>query len=1139
MTDVFISYSRKDIPYARLLHEVLKEHGFETWIDWQDIPPSTDWLNEVYIAIQETDTFIFILSASSTVSDICKLEIEHAKKNNKRLIPIVIDNVNPATVHPVLAAINWIFSRTNDEFQPAIESLIQAIQTDYEWVKTHTRLQIRALEWERTSHDKSFLLHGTDLQQAESWIAAAADKTPEPTLLQTQYLQASRQETAKRQRTLLLAAGAALAITVVLGVVALINGQRATRNAVSLSTQVVVAQNAEATAQQEAEIRATQQAIAVEQRDLALSRYFADKVSEQISENNWELALLLGVEAGKLADTYESDQALRAVFASSSHSMTHLEGHLENITGLAWSPDRSMVATASKKDGTIRLWDASSGELVHLIETEQQVVSDIDFSPDGTRILGTFSERGIGVWDTQTGQPLFWIPEQLEEENAWAFWSSDGSAILGFFENWKQKSDNDCFTLTRFVVYDGFTGNVLYFINDHYSDVGPIANILNHEKTRILLWQRIEDGYVGPYGLSWDTFIGKVIDWQTGEVVATLPESYHWLYAIWSMDGSKLVLSDEDDDLIRVWELDSGELLAEIPLLGDYHAFSLNPSGSQILVEQCDDKPTSVCFESSIHIWDVRTSEEVAVLRGFPGEILDTDWSPDGKWLAVAYWHRVLKTGSTQIWDAQVWRKVGEYQGYGSNEWDADSNHILSIYDGQTFIWESATGSLSAIAPFDPDFYIWDQADGKILMRMKRIARLVSMQPAGEKLMLNAHRQGAYWSALHPSGQYVLTSGCEMINNAGSCQQGGLLTWDVATGQLMRTFEGHLSRITRAYWNRTGDQILSISWDKTARVWDANSGDQLLIIQHPTSVTGASWSPDESKILTYLHDLTHQNNNAYIWDAHSGELLLTISPVEGIYSSEELGDASWSPDGSKVLTYLFDMGLKGIGSRAQVWDAQTGEELLRLELGGGSQSVTGDALWNQDGSLIYLYEYTTSMVGVWDANTGSEVWSTIQPGSLVNSAAWSPDGTQLAVGMGLDSLEAYLQADGIIRIFDSQTGEVLKNLVGQTSYVRQLIWSRDGTQLMTRSDDNTIRIWNTSTGELLRMLPMVQGGVNSVEWSPDERYILTSHTDGTVRIWFTEIDDLMAAACEIAPRNMSQHEWDIYFRGEPYRRTCP
>ena len=186
MTDIFISYSRRDIAFARLLHNALKENDFETWIDWQDIPPSADWLNEVYTAIEGADTFIFILSGSSSLSEICQKEIEHAAKNNKRLIPILIDDVNPSSIHPVLAAINWIFSRTKDEFQPAIEKLIEAIQTDYDWVKSHTRLQVRALEWKRAGNDKSFLLHGTDLLQAEEWLARSGDKQTRPTAFHTQ-----------------------------------------------------------------------------------------------------------------------------------------------------------------------------------------------------------------------------------------------------------------------------------------------------------------------------------------------------------------------------------------------------------------------------------------------------------------------------------------------------------------------------------------------------------------------------------------------------------------------------------------------------------------------------------------------------------------------------------------------------------------------------------------------------------------------------------------------------------------------------------------------------------------------------------------------------------------------------------------
>ena len=202
MSDIFISYSRKDIAYARLLHKALKQNDLETWVDWQDIPPSTEWLKEVFTAIEEANTFIFIISASSVISDICQKEIDHARQNNKRIIPIVIDDVEPAKVHPALSTINWIFSRTKDELQPSIEKLIEAIQTDYGWVKAHTRLQIRALEWEQADKDKSFLLQGTDLAQAENWLVESVDKEQEPTMQQTRYIQASRQGALRRQRCL-------------------------------------------------------------------------------------------------------------------------------------------------------------------------------------------------------------------------------------------------------------------------------------------------------------------------------------------------------------------------------------------------------------------------------------------------------------------------------------------------------------------------------------------------------------------------------------------------------------------------------------------------------------------------------------------------------------------------------------------------------------------------------------------------------------------------------------------------------------------------------------------------------------------------------------------------------------------------
>jgi TIR domain/Ankyrin repeats (3 copies) len=173
--------------------------------DWQDIPPSTEWLAEVFEAIEQADTFVFVISGISVESDICKLETAHASKNNKRIIPVVIDEVEPHRVTTELAALNWLFFREQDEFSRAFQDLLTAIQTDYAWVKEHTRLQVRALEWERKDRNSGYLLRGRDLVEAEGWLAQAEDKDPQPTDLHREYIADSR-KAAKRRRLITVGA---------------------------------------------------------------------------------------------------------------------------------------------------------------------------------------------------------------------------------------------------------------------------------------------------------------------------------------------------------------------------------------------------------------------------------------------------------------------------------------------------------------------------------------------------------------------------------------------------------------------------------------------------------------------------------------------------------------------------------------------------------------------------------------------------------------------------------------------------------------------------------------------------------------------------------------------------------------------
>ena len=211
MSHIFISYSRKDIDFAGKIVAALAENDLDTWVDWKSIPKGEDWLKEIYQGIEEAEAFLFLISTDSVMSEPCNLEIAHAVKNGKRILPVFIANVDDKEVYGVTGKFiykeskeeinrrNFIFCRDeNDDFKKAIEQIQTTIHTDYDWLKYHTRLQVKALEWERTE-DKSRLLRGKELREGEEQLAHGHIE-PLSTELQRTYLLNSRKHEERQRR---------------------------------------------------------------------------------------------------------------------------------------------------------------------------------------------------------------------------------------------------------------------------------------------------------------------------------------------------------------------------------------------------------------------------------------------------------------------------------------------------------------------------------------------------------------------------------------------------------------------------------------------------------------------------------------------------------------------------------------------------------------------------------------------------------------------------------------------------------------------------------------------------------------------------------------------------------------------------
>ncbi|MBD2459647.1 TIR domain-containing protein [Oscillatoria sp. FACHB-1407] len=198
--EVFISYSRRDREFVIKLDNALRQTGRASWIDWSDIQPAEDWWKAIERGIESASNFVFIISPDSITSKVCRQELEYGLEHNKRLVPLLWrEGFNMDDVHPAISRHNWIFFRETDDFEQAFSTLLTALDTDLDYARNHTRLLVRAKEWQRKLADSSFLLRGTDLLEAEQWLETSNTKQPKPTELHRSYVHASRKDELERQ----------------------------------------------------------------------------------------------------------------------------------------------------------------------------------------------------------------------------------------------------------------------------------------------------------------------------------------------------------------------------------------------------------------------------------------------------------------------------------------------------------------------------------------------------------------------------------------------------------------------------------------------------------------------------------------------------------------------------------------------------------------------------------------------------------------------------------------------------------------------------------------------------------------------------------------------------------------------------
>jgi hypothetical protein len=200
---VFISYSRDDLKFADQLDAALNACGFECLIDRHGISGGEDWKRRLGNLIRDADTVVFVLSPTSARSEICAWEVEEAARLGKRILPVNCRPLEGASPPSRLRDLNYIFfyedPKVSDSgFGTGLASLIAALNTDFGWLREHTRYLQRAIEWDKGGRPANRLLSGDDIAEAKAWAARRPKGAPEPTALHLDFIRASEEEAEAR-----------------------------------------------------------------------------------------------------------------------------------------------------------------------------------------------------------------------------------------------------------------------------------------------------------------------------------------------------------------------------------------------------------------------------------------------------------------------------------------------------------------------------------------------------------------------------------------------------------------------------------------------------------------------------------------------------------------------------------------------------------------------------------------------------------------------------------------------------------------------------------------------------------------------------------------------------------------------------
>ncbi|MFL5931791.1 MAG: hypothetical protein ACJ75P_11080 [Gaiellaceae bacterium] len=475
------------------------------------------------------------------------------------------------------------------------------------------------------------------------------------------------------------------------------------------------------------------------------------------------------------------------------------------VTSAAFSPDGTVVATTST-DRTTRLWRPRSGTPIHTLPQREGRVVDAEFSRDGDRIV-TASDGGTSaVWDVATGSRMLLLCCVNGAVRSASF-SPDGRFVVAASTDRTAR------------VFDTQNGREASRLAGHRETV--VGAGFSSDGRRVVTAS--EDG------------TARVWDPGTDDALRVLGAHKAPARGAVFSPGGRLVLSWGDDSTARVWQVETGRELQTLQHGSAVTSAAFDPLGSLVA--------TTAPRDGAVRVWSASKGVVLRTLRSErPERVI---FSPNGRLL--------LAIDAAN--GARVWRLRDEGPGVRLGA-DRHLTAVAFSPDGRLVVGGDEDGLAS----------IWNARTGRLRDELRgHDGRIVAV-------------------AFSPDGNRIATAS----------EDGTAALWN-ARGRRIRVLRGHRDALTDVRFDRSGRRIVTTSRGGEARLWSSN-GKQLAVLRgHFGDVRTASFSGDGRWLVTA------GPTTAGLWATRTGELLsLLRGPASALTS------ASFSPSGHRVVASSTD-----------------------------------------------------------------------------------------------------------------------------------------------------------------------------------------------------------------------------------------